>query len=183
MGGSRPDGCERLRLTEVFDAPFITLNGLFWRTLNIRYQRQPFSGDGARLHGGRWNRKGLPALYLARAVNTAVVEFNQHLPRPATLVPYQIESDRIVDLTNFDDLRIAAALTSEWARLARLGGEPPGWTIADGAIAAGADGALLPSAQDRGGINLVLWRWRDASGAGEGARLTLLDPENALGQR
>ena len=47
----------------------------------------------------------------------------------------------------------------------------------------GAQGALVPSIQNRGGANLVLWRWHDAQGDGEGggAALTLLDPEAALG--
>ena len=144
---------------------------------------QPFSGEGARLHGGRWNRKGQAALYLARDVSTAVVEFHQGFPRPGTLAPYQLESDRIADLSDRGDPRIAAALASDWSRLAKLGREPPSWIIADAAIAAGAQGALVPSAQHRGGVNLVLWRWHDARGDGDGARLTLLDPENALSRR
>jgi len=39
---------------------------------------------------------------------------------------------------------------------------PPTWDIADRLIAAGAAGALVPSAQVSVGTNLVLWRWNDA---------------------
>jgi RES domain-containing protein len=49
-------------------------------------------------------------------------------------------------------------------------------------IANGAQGALVPSVQNRRGSCLVLWRWYDTvSGEGEGAALTLLDPEVSLG--
>ena len=52
-------------------------------------------------------------------------------------------------------------------------------------IAAGAQGALVPSVQNRGGTCLVLWRWHDAAAgsegsAKEGGALTLLDPDDSL---
>lgn len=34
-----------------------------WRMLSIRYQRAPFSGDGARLHGDRWNDRSTVTFY------------------------------------------------------------------------------------------------------------------------
>lgn len=63
-------------------------------------------------------------------------------------------------------------------------GVPPSWDLAEKLIEAGADGALVPSIQNKGGTNLVLWKWHDVAGAGtkagEGAALSLLDPEGAL---
>lgn len=44
----------------------------------------------------------------------------------------------------------------------------------------GAQGALVPSAQNPGGTALVLWHWHRAGEAGEGAALELLDPDGAL---
>jgi RES domain-containing protein len=52
--------------------------------------------------------------------------------------------------------------------------EPPVWVLVNELIEQGSEGALIPSRQRRGGVNLVLWRW---SGDGaEGARVTVVDP-------
>lgn len=62
----------------------------------------PTSGAGAGKHGGRANRIGLNALYLALDVNTAVREYQQISPLmpPGTLVSYQLTVDPIVDFTS-----------------------------------------------------------------------------------
>jgi RES domain-containing protein len=145
------------------------------------YHRDPFSGEGARLWGGRWNMKGWPALYLATDHPTAIAEYLRGFPRPGTLVPYDVAANTVADLTG-DDPQIAEALTCDWAAIARVDGTvPPSWALAQELIAAGAAGALVPSVQQRdGGVNLVLWRWHAAGGMGEGAALTLLDPDAAL---
>lgn len=124
--------------------------------------------------------KGWPALYLAADPATAVAEFYRGLPKPGTLVPYRVDAHRIADLTG-SDARIAAALSCDWNAIASIEGKvPPSWALAQELIEAGAEGALVPSVQNRGGRNLVLWRWHDATEAGTGARLTLLDPEATL---
>ena len=53
-----------------------------------RWAVAPTSGAGAGKHGGRVNRIGLNALYLALDVNTAVREYQQISPLmpPGTLV-------------------------------------------------------------------------------------------------
>ena len=37
-----------------------------------------WSGEGARLHGGRWNRKGTPAIYAASSFALGVLEIMVH---------------------------------------------------------------------------------------------------------
>ena len=156
-----------------------------WRMVHPKWQHAPFSGEGARLSGGRWNMKGWPALYLATDTVTAVAEFYRDLPKPGMMVPYRLDSRSIADLTDGSgepaDSQVEKAATCAWDKIAKQDREvPPSWTLAQELIAAGADGALVPSAQRRGGTNLVLWRWHDADGDGDGAALTLLDPERAL---
>jgi RES domain-containing protein len=51
--------------------------GLLYRALNPIRASDPLSGEGARLHGGRFNAKGRPALYTSLSVMTAVRESNQ----------------------------------------------------------------------------------------------------------
>ena len=41
------------------------------------------SGEGARLHGGRWNPAGIPAIYLAESRALAALEILVHAPREA----------------------------------------------------------------------------------------------------
>ncbi|MBN1649062.1 MAG: RES family NAD+ phosphorylase, partial [Spirochaetales bacterium] len=38
------------------------------------------SGDGARLHGGRWNKKGTSLLYTSESRSLAAVEYLVHIP-------------------------------------------------------------------------------------------------------
>ncbi len=122
---------------------------------------------------------GTPALYLAADYQTAIQEMYLDLIRPGTLVAFDVEATAIADLTTADP----AVTRSDWRTIFAIGRDiPPSWPVARGLIAAGADGALVPSVQHRGGTNLVLWRWHDAREEGPGASLSLLDPEQALGQ-
>jgi RES domain-containing protein len=151
-----------------------------WRMIHPRRDRNPLSGEGARLWGGRWNMKGWPALYLATDPATAIAEYYQGNPKPGMLVPYRLETGRIADLTEPDE-QISEALACHWDEIARRQGQvPPSWALAHELIADGVDGALVLSVQNRGGRNLVLWRWHDAREEGEGAALKVLDPEAAL---
>jgi RES domain-containing protein len=161
--------------------PLATLQGRFWRMLGIRWQRSPL-GSGAHLTGGRWNRQGQSALYLSLDHSTAIAEYNQAFVRPGTLVEYDISAGAIADFTDNARLRAhdieEAALTSLWREIRDLEGRtPPSWELADALIAAGAEGALVPSVQHRGGTNLVLWRW----GGEAGAEVRVIDPERDLG--
>lgn len=45
-----------------------------WRLLTSRYAESAFSGEGARLFGGRWNRKGVPMVYTAASQSLAMLE-------------------------------------------------------------------------------------------------------------
>lgn len=80
--------------------PLRALSCPLWRMLTIRYQRDPLSGEGARLHGGRWNALGQAALYLGTNHATAIAEFYQGLAKPGTLAPYRLNATAIADLTD-----------------------------------------------------------------------------------
>ena len=45
-----------------------------WRLLTARFADAGFSGEGARLYGGRWNRKGVPMVYTAGSQSLATLE-------------------------------------------------------------------------------------------------------------
>lgn len=159
--------------------------GALFRALNPVHAREPLSGRGAELYGGRFNPKGMPALYTSLSILTALREANQvgHLP-PTTLVSYQ------ADIQGVFDSRDAAALKREnvdsgdladptWRDQMRERGEAPTQALARRLIAAGYRGLLVrrfaPGAGE-GDLNLVLWTW-DKS---DGARLVLIDDEKRL---
>jgi RES domain-containing protein len=124
----------------------------------------PTSGAGAAAHGGRANRPGVPALYLALDSETAVKEYQQvsTLLPPGTLVSYRVTANSIVDFQQGYQPERWSALWEEffcdWRDLwfnQRI--EPPSWVLADEAIAAGAKGILFPSRLSAAGVNLVLY--------------------------
>lgn len=45
-----------------------------WRLVTARLAETAFSGEGARLYGGRWNRKGVPMVYTAGSQSLAMLE-------------------------------------------------------------------------------------------------------------
>lgn len=85
-----------------------------WRIVTARFAETAFSGEGARLFGGRWNRKGLPVVYTAESRSLALLEMMvqddplraRYLLIPA-LVPPQV-SLREID---------AAELGGDWRLL------------------------------------------------------------------
>jgi len=40
-----------------------------WRLAREEFADDAFSGEGARLYGGRWNHKGLPAIYTSECLS------------------------------------------------------------------------------------------------------------------
>jgi RES domain-containing protein len=100
-----------------------------WRLVTARYAASAFSGDGARLYGGRWNRKGVPLVYTSGTQSLAMLEMlAQDDPLRARYVVIQadIPDDVAVERVLVEDLpadwRSTAAreqlqdLGSTWAR-------------------------------------------------------------------
>lgn len=159
--------------------------GPLFRALNPVYARNPLSGEGAALHGGRFNMKGTPALYASLSVMTALREANQAGSlQPTTLVSYTAEIGHVFDTQDNNALAAhgidAAALADPtWRDQMKAVGEAKTQAFARRLIEAGFDGVLVRSfapgatADD---LNLVLWRWSDEAPT----RLVLIDDENRL---
>ncbi len=160
--------------------------GLAWRAHDPRWSFKPLSGAGAAVHGGRFNPRGTPALYLALDPMTAIREASQgfaHKFEPCVLCTYEIDCEDVVDLASEAGRRNAGAddagLACAWFAEAAAGREPASWTLARRLIAAGAAGAVVPSYAASAGPedrNLVLWRW-----SGEAPhRVMVFDPSGRL---
>jgi RES domain-containing protein len=159
--------------------------GPLYRALNPIYAREPLSGRGAELYGGRFNPKGVPALYSSLSVVTALREANQAGSlQPTTLVAYDAEIEDIFDSRDEDALKAegmnrSALADTTWRDQMKVSGEARTQTFARRLMANGFDALLVksfaPGATDRD-LNLVLWRWSD----GRPSRLTLIDDEKRL---
>lgn len=159
--------------------------GKLFRAFNPLYARDPLSGKGAELHGGRFNPKGMSALYLSLLPLTALREANQiGSLQPTTLVSYDAEIDAIFDARDAEALAgesVAPADLSDptWRDRMKRHGEAPTQAFARRLCAAGRNGLLVRSfatGATESDLNLVLWRW----GRDPPHRLILIDDENRL---
>jgi RES domain-containing protein len=67
-----------------------------WRIVTHRFAASAFSGEGARLFGGRWNRKGEPVIYTAQSKSLAFLEMlvqDEPLRANYVLIPAEIPDD------------------------------------------------------------------------------------------
>jgi len=129
-----------------------------------RWASLPLSGEGAAKHGGRANRPGIAALYLALEAETALAEYRQLSPLlpPGTLVTYQVTVSRVVDFRSgyegepWDPLW--ESFGEDWRTLwfdRRI--EPPSWVLGDNVLAQHGQGILFRSILTESGTNLVLY--------------------------
>ena len=159
--------------------------GTLYRAINPVYAREPLSGRGAELYGGRFNRKGTPALYLSLSIMTALREASQAGSlQPTTLVSYDADIGNIFDsrdeaaLSDFGMDAVGLADTT-WRDQMRIRGEARTQAFARKLVEAGYHGLLVRSfakGATPDDLNLVLWRW----GADAPARLTVIDDEGRL---
>ena len=101
-----------------------------YRIVKRRHAAEAFTGEGARLYGGRWNHPGTPMVYAAQSRALAAMEALAHFhgaERRIAFVTFQIEiPDRLITLLQSADLprgwrsrEIASAtqeLGSRWQR-------------------------------------------------------------------
>lgn len=143
---------------------FTSLAGAeFFRMHSPRWAYMPTSGSGAAKQGGRANRQGVPALYLAADTATAIAEYRQTssiLP-PGLLVSYDVNLARVADFSagyeaGWDPLW--QEFFCEWRALKFAQEiEPPSWVLGDWVQDAGCSGLLFPSQTNPGGTNLVVY--------------------------
>lgn len=160
--------------------------GTAYRAHDPRWSFRPLSGNGAAIRGARFNPKGVPALYLALSIMTAVKEINQgfaHRIDPCVLCSYDIDCEDIADLTSEQDREEHGVLYEDmacaWAYDLSAGRRPRSWTVHDQLRKHGIAGILVPSFAPGAGpddINLVLWDW----GPDLPHKVTVYDPSNRL---
>ena len=123
-----------------------------WRICRRAHAASAFSGEGARLYGGRWNSQGVTVVYTSPSLALAAVEAFVHLEpnlRPDDLVSIAAEMPDDISTERLD----LKSLSRKWYELRH---ESLG-TLGDRWIRAGETLALhVPSAAIRGEWNVLL---------------------------
>ncbi len=160
--------------------------GVVYRAHNPEWSWTPLSGEGARRHGGRFNRRGMRALYTSLTPLTAIREA-QPLGRPMqplTLCAYEVDAEPVLDTR--DEVERAAfgvgeadLLCPAWEAEMLDGAVPSSHALADRLVAAGQVGMVVQSFAHGAGpddLNLVLWKWSPE----RPSRVVLIDDEDRL---
>lgn len=87
----------------------------FFRIVQARRASTAMDGEGARLHGGRWNPEGVAAVYLAESRALAMLEILVHAPREALHVDWRILEVEVAD-KQIETVR-PPDLPRDWAEL------------------------------------------------------------------
>lgn len=85
-----------------------------WRITTARFAAAAFSGEGARLYGGRWNPKGHALIYTAESQSLALLEMlvqDEPLRARYVLIPAQLPDELALSTVE------ASALPAHWRTL------------------------------------------------------------------
>ncbi len=160
--------------------------GTVYRAHNPEWAWTPLSSEGARRYGGRFNRRGVPALYCSLSQITAIREATPlgRPMQPLTLCAYEVDAEPVFDATDPTrllerGLREADLACPTWEADMLDGGVAASQRVAEEMVAAGYVGMLVRSfavgASDED-LNLVMWNW----GGAHPTRVALVDDEGRL---
>jgi RES domain-containing protein len=117
-----------------------------WRITKSSRAATAFDGEGARLHGGRWNSPGTAMVYTAQSQSLAALELLVHLQSSEILAAYSsiavTFSDRLIEVLD------PAALPRQWRRfpgpvaLQEIGDR---WVVANRSVVLQVPSALVPA--------------------------------------
>lgn len=140
----------------------------------------------SRRHGGRFNVRGVPVLYLSLSQMTAIREAtSQGRPmQPLTLCAYEVDAEPVFDAGDPNRLRArglreADLACPEWEADMLDGRVAASQRLAEHLVEAGFLGMLVRSfaiTASKDDVNLVMWRWGDVYPT----RVTVIDEQERL---
>jgi len=148
-------------------------DGVIIRNVATKYATRNnfYSGAGAAKTGGRWNRKGLEAIYTSLDVETATLEAYQDFIyrgflltaiTPRVTAGAKVKLSKILDLTDPKILKKIGftkkeLIEEEWRAIQKAGVESWTQAIGQGSYLAGFEGLIVPSARKKDGKNIVIF--------------------------
>lgn len=164
----------------------IRFQGAVYRAHNPEWSWDPLSGAGAQLHGGRFNRRSVPAFYASLDVLVAVREASPlGTPfHPVTLCQYRVDCEDIFDTRDPKATKREGVTRNElscpsWNQEMLEGKVPASQQLADRLVIKGYVGMLVRSFAHGAGpkdMNLVLWKWTKR----RPHKVILFDPDHRL---
>lgn len=121
-----------------------------WRLCRAKHAPTAFSGEGARLVGGRWNHKGVSVAYCASSLSLAILELFVHVD-PATIPDDLVAIEAELDAAASREVLDPTALPADWRALPApdalkdLGSE---WARAMRSVALVVPSAVVPREQN-----------------------------------
>ena len=145
--------------------------GTFFRfqTIDFPAAKDVLSGDGARVHGGRWNQPGLATVYGSTTDSAALEEckandryYGVQAKAPRLLVAIEAQLAKLLELTSAGIRRTLGVTLKElaaedWRKLMQAGKESSTQALGRAAVGSGASGLLVRSAAVSSGINVAIF--------------------------
>ena len=160
--------------------------GTVYRAHNPQWAWTPLSGEGAWHHGGRFNRRGVPALYCSLSQIAAIQEATPlgRPMQPLTLCAYEVDADPVFDTSDPSQLRESGFREADlacptWEADMLDGRVAASQRFAESLVEAGYVGMLVRSfavGASEDDVNLVMWRWGDIYPT----RVTVIDEQDRL---
>jgi RES domain-containing protein len=176
---------KRLERLKPLAVPFSTIG---YRSTTPEYAKEKdiLSGVGSKLHGGRWNPRGIIAVYLSLSPETAMKEALSHfnyygLPpknaMPRVFVAIQVQLQNVLDLTDGAirqriKLSKKRLLSTDWRKKMATGRGTLSQMLGSAVHASGFEALLVQSAEDVAGKNIVIF----PDHFHKSSRFYLLDP-------
>ncbi len=117
-----------------------------WRIVNSRYAAQAFTGEGARINGGRWNSQGIKMVYTAESNALAILEILVHLNDSRLLSNY------LIGAIHFDESQVTAVDIAALPRNWQTSPPPPelpllgdGWARSGTSVILRVPSAIVPT--------------------------------------
>lgn len=116
-----------------------------WRLVTARFAKSAFSGEGARLYGGRWNRKGVPLVYTSGSQSLAMLEIlvqDEPLRARYVMIGVYIPKAVTIDRIKVEDL------PADWRNVAareKLQAIGTRWAAKQSAAVLAVPSAVVPS--------------------------------------
>jgi RES domain-containing protein len=119
---------------------------LVWRLTSLRHAQRAYTGEGARLYGGRWNHAGTPLVYTSETLSLAALELFVHLdgdiaPDHLAARGAELPEDLVVPLLDIADLPDDWRSYPAPERLMNLG---TAWARSGASLALSVPSAIIP---------------------------------------
>jgi RES domain-containing protein len=88
---------------------------IVWRLCGRRHAATAFDGEGARLHPGRWNHRGVPVVYCGSSLSLTVLEYLVHVDPDEMPEVVSIRAE-LPDDASIEDVAVAR-LPADWRKM------------------------------------------------------------------